>query len=197
MYGSPYGYGMGGGYMNNYNNQNNQDQTPEDQQSFTNTIRTLVSGLSAVTGISFGLSTLFGLLYKAIKLLNIFKGKKETEQLLDAVWKQTVRKHSRRGFWMMFKILIVAIICCSIYLFSHSLSKKEEESKRQQETVQENEKEEDKEISIEDFMFQRKSVKQNSEIIDEEVNEESTQGEEESIKLGSVYELNDSDNLVN
>lgn len=34
-------------------------------------------------------------------------------------------------------------------------------------------------------------VKQNSEIIDEEENEESTQGEEESIKLGSVYDLND------
>lgn len=108
MYGSPYGYGGGmGGYMNSQQNQNQnpEDQPPEEQQNFVNSIRTLVSGLSAVTGISYGFSTLFELFYKAIKFLNIFKGRKETGNLLDQVWKQTVRRHSRKGLWAMMKYL--------------------------------------------------------------------------------------------
>ncbi|CAI2377833.1 unnamed protein product [Moneuplotes crassus] len=190
MNGSPYGSGMGGGYMGNQYNQNNQQQPPEDQQNFMNSIRTLVSGLSAVTGISYGLSTFFGLFYKAIKFLNIFKGKKKTTDLLDSVWRYTVRKHSRRGVWQMLKILVVSILFCSVHLFSESISRQAEQNcKDQQEASIEEEKEEANDISVEDFMLQRKSDNQKSIEIGEE-NEKSTEvEEEESIKLDSLHDL--------
>ena len=101
---SPYSYGMQNSQQNNDPNQ------PPEQQSFVESLRTLVSGLSAITGISYGFSTLFTIFYKTLKYLNIFKGKKTTQDLLDQVWRETGRSHSNKGFWAKIKYFLIGVI---------------------------------------------------------------------------------------
>ena len=169
--GSPYlmyggnQYGGSYGMQGNQKMQNNNDpnQPPEEQQSFVNNLRTLVSGLSAITGISFGFSTLFRILFKTIKFLNIFKNKKETGDLLDNIWKQTVRRHSQKGIWAILKYFIVGILLSVQFALYYVINKKNNQINNYpvEEIKEEIKVENENEISIEDFMFHKKLGKFN------------------------------------
>ena len=91
---------------------------------------------------------------KTLKLLNIFKGKKESMQLLDQVWEQTVKRHRNKGIWTMMKYLVVGFVLASQAALFFFIRRKNQ-NKNQPEPVEET-KEVNDEISIEDFMFQKK-----------------------------------------
>lgn len=163
---SPYGmYGGGSPYMGygmnqNMQQNNNQNMQPE-QQSFADHLRTCISGLSAITGISYGISTLFGVLVKTIKFLNIFKGRSETNKLLHQVWNQTVRRHRRSSFLNFLKYLALGIIVVGQFALYYMIHRKRktaevEACKEQEEVKLVQEDPENEEISLEDFMFNKK-----------------------------------------
>lgn len=167
MYGmyspTPYGYGgMRPGYQQNQ--PPNDDPNAQEQQSFVEHLRTWISGLSAITGISYGCASLFRVLMGTLKILNIFRGKKETQALLQHVWEQSAKKRARSGLMAAIKFLVVGLMIAAnaaVYFF---IRHKRQLLKQQTEREQEEEKiecKESDEISIEDFMLQKKMSKSN------------------------------------
>ena len=99
---------------------------------------------------------LFRVLVKTIKFLNFFKGKKETGALMDAVWRETVKKHRRKGFMMVVKYAIIGLLLAAQATLFYLLKKKKTQLQNSQSEAQvEEAKEDENEISIEDFMFQK------------------------------------------
>lgn len=152
---SPYsGYGM-------QQQQPQGDPNQQEQQSLVEHLRTCVSGLSAITGISYAFASLFRVLVKTLKFLNIFKGKKETSQLLSQVWSQSVRKHQNRGLYSILKYFVMGLVVVAnfgIYVFirrKRQMAEVQEAREAEEEKLTYSDLEDD-EISLEDFMFKRK-----------------------------------------
>ena len=76
-----YSYGM------NNNNQQPQDPNQQEQASFVEHLRTWISGLSAMTGISYGFASLLRVIMKIFKFFNIFKRKGASNPILTKIWK--------------------------------------------------------------------------------------------------------------
>lgn len=155
---SPYsGYGM-------QHNQPQNDPNQQEQQSLVEHLRTCVSGLSAITGISYAFASLFRILAKTLKFLNIFKGRKETNQLLNQVWSQTVKRNSGRSLYSMLKYFVMGLVVVAqfgVYFFirrKRQLAKEQEVREAEEEKLSYSDLEDD-EISLEDFMFKRKLCK--------------------------------------
>mmetsp|Transcript_30674 Transcript_30674/g.35099 ORF Transcript_30674/g.35099 Transcript_30674/m.35099 type:complete len:186 (+) Transcript_30674:1-558(+) len=134
------------------------DQANPEQESLVEHLRTCVSGLSAVTGISYGLASLARVFFQTLKFLNIFKGRKETKDLLTIAWKAS---SSRMSLMSKLKYVVAAMVIVAqglLYLFVRR--------KRAQLQIQEIREEqadlckleqawEEEEISLSDFILER------------------------------------------
>ena len=92
-----YNYGM------NNNQQPSQNPNEQEQQSFVEHLRTCISGLSAITGISYGFASLARVAVKVLRFFNIFKGKEKSNQLLSQVWRASATK---RGMSSRIKLVL-------------------------------------------------------------------------------------------
>ena len=130
------GYGqnsmMGGGGYNNMNMMQNQQQQqqvgpngepldPEmqQQQSLADHLRTAVSGLSAITGISYGGAIIFKTFMKLFKLVKmLFAGRsKNAAQVLEQAWRSTPA-NSRARTILKYAILGVTLMAqAALYMF--------------------------------------------------------------------------------
>ena len=185
----------------NYGTQNTQQQpvdpNMQEQQSIVEHLRTWVSGLSAVTGISYGFASLMRVFMKALKFLNIFKGKKTTNIILHNVWKAS---GSRGGIKSVIKYFLASIVVLAQVAVYFIIRKKREQLKFQiikEEEIKRNLDEawENQEISIDDFMITRSKsniycltyLGSESTLIEDETE---INNKEVSVKLSHISELN-------
>mmetsp|Transcript_24925 Transcript_24925/g.28619 ORF Transcript_24925/g.28619 Transcript_24925/m.28619 type:complete len:187 (+) Transcript_24925:29-589(+) len=179
-------------YGNNYGMQNNQpvndDPNQQEQQSFAEHLRTCISGLSALTGISYGFASLFRVFVKTLKFFNIFKGKKATNQLLSTVWRASSSRQSVFSRIKFFLLAFLVITQFAIFAFIHK--KKErlylqamKEQEEEQKLVQSEQLRSIHDVHFDDFTFTK------SDHVSEDELETNDTGDE-SVKLSSVKDLN-------
>jgi hypothetical protein len=156
---SPYNYGGQNQQMQNQQMQN-QDPNQQEQQTFADHLRVCISGLSAITGISYGVASLYRVISKTIGFFNIFKGRKETISLLDQVWRQSVKHNSHRGFMATLKYFLVGLALVAYATVHYFIHRKKEDQQEQtqceeEEKLQAESMKEKEEISLDDFMLTR------------------------------------------
>jgi hypothetical protein len=166
-----FGYDPMGMYPNspyNYNNMQNQEENMQPDQEgmgFVEALRTTVSGLSAITGVSYGVGILFHVAMKTLKLFKSFFKGKESKHILDSVWQQSVNRQRTKGILAVVKYFLVGFILVANVFLYVLFKKKQAEAEKQRQLEEEEEKrlveEEAKkdEISLDDFKLFKKQSK--------------------------------------
>ena len=119
-----------------------------------------MSGLSAITGISYGTAILFKSFVKFLKFINIFKGKKQnTANLLDKIWAKTPTRRGR-SFLNYALAIFVAVVYAAVHIFIRRKRQQiqiqvEEEKIAEEQKLETLDEYWNKEASLEDFEANR------------------------------------------